>query len=441
MTSASVHPSRTLTNPPHRRRPASTPMSTFRKGTRHPRRGGYLYITVLFCSLLIAMIVTAALIESTQIAATHARRHETHAARRLAISELERRVAAVRSNPTLLSSQSEDVWSSRTADPWSQTNPVGTLRHRWTTDSGVLTDDREKVTLDVQAVVGKARAAVSTQLVPEYERPSWFDNAIIVEGQLHVLTDDWLVSERPVLVGDTTFDGSGDWAVTTPEYRSTSTVTNGEQDRICGQIVTGSTPPSTATLVSRYVANSEPLDVSAFFSGSKLILDGQVINQTTNTLGTVDPSGVYRIDGSGLHVDIQNCRFEATLVIVNASVVHIKDGIVWDPPAGRTDLSLVTDADVNIDKLPEYSTALSPYPIELCAIRGGVLTTDEIKIKTDAGVPLRIWGKLLCGSMEIDGELLVTGASGWDPETSPNLSETQRRKLSPTGFRTERWVD
>ncbi len=390
------------------------------------RRDGFLYVAVLFTSLVVMVAVTAALAISTSTLRSENDRTSRGDALWVAESEVQRQLAIIKRGNAWRTDHANDTfvdWHAITFNGASIGSDLA-VRHRFTDEDGDLADDDfDPVRLTVHARVGNSHAAVSVDLEPDPIPLDLLRYAITAADDAQFNDGYCVTTERPVQVVD---DCKGDAAsiLTTPRLESGGSIAM----TLRGEWDTAKVDLPSRDVVARYIsigteipADSVPRD------GADLLIDRQLLTPTDNPFGPVDASGIYWIDAGGERLRITDSRIEATLAITNCSLIEIGGGIVWRYP-GSAEVILATNTDVileNIEPTLEESivgvnfnptsspfrgnlsnvTTTDVYPTEL---RGILYTTGNVRIypKSD-GSALHVVGSIIGRDLIFDGHLVV----------------------------------
>lgn len=379
-----------------------------RRRNRSPR-GGYLYIAVLFTSLLVVVSVAGALAHSTAILRRQNDRADRMLALRLAESEMQRQAAIMQRD-----SQWRNGSVSGSLSDWRSVTP-GQVRHRWTDTDGDLADDPfDPVDLVVHARVRNSEAAVAARVESRLVPIDALRYAVTTARDLDVNSVGRLSAERPVQCGD---DCNIDSAAALIAPR----IEVGDEWNVSG-MVRGDTATANVQfpdpeLLDLYSDVCTEINVWSLsdVDGARGI-EEVVLAAGTNPYGSTDPGGRYWIDAADRDVVIRNCRIDGTLVITNADSLTISGGIHWTAPnLGQP--ALLTDTDIRIEDLTAtldeslFNVSFNPpgapdragktnqsaqdvYPTE---IRGLIYTPDRITLRrADEPMELRIEGAVLC---------------------------------------------
>ncbi len=426
-------------------------MSHKRFAYRHRRREGYLYVAVLFTSLLVATVVAAALSVST----SKLRRVNDSASRlgaiRLAESELHLQAARMQQSLGWRKSLQNNEFSS-----WRNLSS-GRVRHRYNDVDGSLNDDPfDMVTLTVHAELNGAAIAVSAELTSRDSPTKPLRYNITTLSDLQISDSMHVATELPVQVGDDCNTSNVGYLITPQlEYSDLLTVgVSGDKDK-------HSVDTEVDDVLSRYLGVGTQINRNSIpqVSGDHVI-QNVVLSATNNPYGTADPTGVYWIDGSNKDFIIRNCRIEATLVIRNGDTVQVTGAMVWNSidPARA---SLITAKTINLESLQpmlsesSQGTNFNPthtphrngvanatnndlYPTTL----GGVFYSEEDIVMTPMvnDERLHVVGALVATNVRISGrlsltevpELLIRPPLGFrDPVPMQFVHGSFRREVTP----------
>ncbi|MGB7346808.1 MAG: hypothetical protein WBD20_21480 [Pirellulaceae bacterium] len=409
------------------------------KSTRRSRRrGGYLYVAVLFTSLIIVAVVTASLTLSTASTRSEFDRINRISATRLAESELHRVATQLSSNDQWrtqhtnatftewisLRSQSGNVDSGVI----SSDNANSLVRYQLSDADGDLADDpHDEVVLTTHAQVGQSHVAISATLQGAYPALPILNYLVTATDDLEIESSKSLSAEGKIQVDD---DCKSDAAgiLTTPTLECSGDI----QFYVRGDVTSSNVILPNQDIIDFYAEQATNLPVASLpsVSGWRQMQD-IVLSPTENPYGPTSAAGVYRIDAQGNDIQISNCRIKATLVIENCPLVELSGGITWSYPE-QADAILVADGNIrflsNDPSLSEsirntnFNPASTPYrntqsnanqsdifPTEL---RGIIYADNHILCYplTDDS-PLKITGALICRDLRIHGNVSIARLS------------------------------
>ena len=394
-----------------------------RRVTTH-RRSGYLYLAVLFTSLIIAAVATASLSLSTANNRSEINRANRLSAVRLAESELHRIAAQIQDSDEWRTAATNNVYST-----WVDLGANGVIssdaaqvRHRFTDVDGSLDDDNsDNVVLTAHAKVGNSNAGVSVELEPRLDPLPILNYGVTVANDMWIENNGTLSVQRPVQVGDDC-DTLTSGALTTPRLECSSSV--GIDLR--GDLASANLDLPSDVIVD-YGANATTIPVFSLpLVGSFREIRNQVLSSTTNPFGgNLDTNGVYQINANGQSIRIASSRIQATLVITNANVIEITSSVSWSYPTTPGAI-LVSDSVINfvdIDPILDEATQnvnFNPtstpyrgvadtdtndiYPTEL---RGMIYTTNDLNVLSVTQGRLQITGGIVCGDLRIESHVSV----------------------------------
>ena len=390
-------------------------------------RGGFLYVAVLFTTLIVMASVTAALSISTANLRSESDRAHQSAALRLAESEIHRLAALINADSSWRASSANNVfsnWSSRTVDG-SQADPASQVRYRLMDRDGDLADEPfDPVQLTVHAKVGSSEAALTVEMESDPTPFDMLDHSVTATDDLQFESGGALTCERTVQVADDCKTNS--WGIlTTPQLQCSGMVQMALRG---GQAPASVSLPSFDVLEQYIAAGTRISTIGIPRSGSDLVIQDRLLTATDNPFGALDASGIYWLDAGGSKVVISHCRLKATLAIRNASEVEISGGIVWDYPT-KADVILAADSpivfrdvegelsepDRNVNFNPTSSAFRGTLSngntndVYLSGLRGLLYSTDDLRVgPLVQNSHLRIAGSVIARDIWIEGFVVVT---------------------------------
>jgi hypothetical protein len=345
----------------------------YRNTARVRRRGAYLYVAVLFTSLMVAAIVAGSLAVST----SQLRRGNDRADRLLAVqlaeSELHLQATRMQASIDWRTSLSNNQFSA-----WRNTLG-GSVRHRFFDSDGSLSDDAyDNVTLTVHARVNLAEAALSIDLENARAPHSLLNYGITTLEDFGIYNAVNVATETPVQVAEdcvknTSFNG----VLATPllEYGDKLDMT------VYGNTASSNVIAPVPNVLSLYSTVGVQLSTAAIPTQSgDLVVQNVVISSTHNPYGAVASDGVYRLDAQGADVVIRNCRIEGTLVVYDSDSVLVSGAVCWNSidPA-RAALIASSSITFNaMDAVLSESTQSANFNPASTPNRGGVSNTTML---------------------------------------------------------------
>ncbi|TWU56533.1 hypothetical protein Poly51_24440 [Rubripirellula tenax] len=332
------------------------------KSCRSPRprqidRGGFLYVAVLFTSLIVSILVVTAISNSTQRAKEQSDWVDRGLAVRAAESEMHRLASMMRDS----SLWRQEMLSGRFSAwrPWSTGTAIirgsnREVRHRYVDQDGSLDNDpTHPVDVTVHARVGRSQYAITTTLQWDRQPLSILNYGMTAVQNVHFQDDGSITCERPVQVGENCTESSGGLMVT-PLLHCDGTT----QMTLRGDLAPDALIQPSRDLVETYQQISGPMARTAIPSGGTgRVIRDRLISATSNPFGPADASGIYHVDMKGEKLVIEHSRIDATLVIESASEIEIRGAVTWSYSA-HPDAILVTDSPVRFVAMePELSEA------------------------------------------------------------------------------------
>ena len=400
-------------------------------------RDGYLYVAVLFTTLIVVASVTAALTVSTNSIRSEQDRGSRDQAIRLAESEIHRLAVLMQQGSW------RTDYNNNTFTAWRELQSDGTnlvsqaeVRHRFVDADGDLADDpSDSVELTVHARVSVAEVAVSVQLEPAPEPLGLLNYSITCTDDLQI-NSALLTCEQGVQVFDDC--KTDNWGLlTTPRLEFNGYI----QFSVRGEVINSSsiTEPS-ESVVDNYVSQGTQISLAALpLSGSDYLIENALLSPNANPFGAADPNGIYWLDAGGAKVIIKNCRCLATLAIRNASVVEVSGGVVWDYPTSA-DVILATNGPIEFRDLEaelsepalsvNFNPTGSPYrgtlsnstntDVYRSELRGIVYSNgSQTYYPLDTDELFTVTGAIICTDLWVQGPLQVLPLSELRGSTPP----------------------
>ncbi len=264
------------------------------------RRGGYVYLAVLFTTLVVVASVAAALSISTSSLRSENDRSRRIGALRLAEGELHRQAAIIRASGQWRTDAKNDVfsdWYSLTTDGTEMTGSPQ-ARHRFTDRDGQLDDDdHDSAELTIHVKLGGSEAAITATLESD---PIPFDllrYSVTATDDIRIEPDKALSCENPVQVADDCTSGF----LTTPRLECSGSVTVTLRGDLAASALS---LPSRDTLNDYIAIGTEIPFASIPEQSGDLLIQDIVLSPTLNPYGATDPAGVYWFDARGKTVRI-----------------------------------------------------------------------------------------------------------------------------------------
>tara|TARA_R110002049_G_scaffold4601_5_gene32069 strand:- start:107440 stop:108801 length:1362 start_codon:yes stop_codon:yes gene_type:complete len=409
-------------------------------------RSGYVYVAVLFTTLIVMATVAVSVSLSTANVRAQNDRGRRMDALRIAESELQRLAAHMRTSAQWRSQMINDEftdWREWNVGP-SASGETRHVRHRYTDSDGNLNDDSaDSVDLTVHARIGTTESAVSVTLEPDPGPLDVLNYSVTSSDDLHLESGALLNTERAVQVYDDCRTNSSGRLIT-PELQCSGKVAF----TVRGDRTASSVSVPSYNVLNRY--RSVGTQISAWsipYYGYQRRIQDIVLSPSANPYGANDAAGIYWIDAWGQTIRISNCRIDAILVISGAAEVILSGGITWNYP-NEPEAILVTDSSIRIENVNATlseedrdvnfnptgspyrgtltnSTKTDTYPTEL---RGFVYTTQDILIQPlDDDATLPITGSLLGSDIEIYGNVSVRSLDEWNE--SPPIGFADRTPM------------
>ncbi len=404
--------------------------------THNRPHNGFLYLSVLFTSLIVITMATAAFSISTNRLRGEESELDARSALRAAEAE-SHRVACMISTADL---------------SWRTTSTSGTLCPRRAGDNGAvlasrltdadadLADDPgDLVELTCFAAVGRAQRAVSCTLQPVIKPLPILDYTLISSGNISVGASGVLACSGKVRCGSSVVLNSAA-AASAAQWNVTTSISNSARGEILVSGQALAIPASNITTSYQAIGTQIPI-TSLTLSGGSRRLRKLIISSTVNPFGAANSEGVYWIDAGGLPIQISECRIEATLVIINSTLVTISAANLWKAPI-TGGAALMSTAPIRFDQcvreLNESTANVNYNPTNLpyrsisdsdtsdrypSSIEGLVYTPALFEWTANNAINgMLIRSKIVCGSATIAGVMSID-----DDRTS--------QKTPPLGFR------
>lgn len=399
---------------------------TSRQSKSLPRkraRRGYVYIAVLFTTLIVMATVTAALSISTSRLRGEIDRDSQGEALRFAEAEMHRLAALMQSSSSWRTDHINGVFTAWRSFTVNGVNATGNsqVRFRLVDPDGDLNDDhRDSVELTVHARAGNSQTALSIELEPDPQPLSLLNYSVTAADDIQ-LESATLSCELPVQVFDDCKTNT--WGIlTTPRIEITGYV----QPTFRGDQSTAAITLPALSVVDAYVDQGTEISAASIpAGGAGLLIQDIVLSPASNPFGSVDAGGVYWIDANGAAVEIANSRLDATVAIKNASLVRITGGVTWSFPQ-NAEVILATDAAIEFTGMEKtldeatrginFNPATTPYrsmsnanatdqyPTEF---RGVIHTIGDIRIFNSGNPVLSFIGSIICSDFEIEGYVTI----------------------------------
>lgn len=400
---------------------------------RAPSRRGFLYLAVLFTSLIVIASATAAFSISTNRLRSRQTVLDSSDALRIAEAEAHRMAS--------LLSTADTTWRSSfvhgVASSWRSADDGALVRSVLSDADGNLADDpAEPVTVTCYSALREARRGVAFTLQPIAKPLAILDHTLIASGSVSVTSPGTFACTGNVLCGSSVVIGPGVVA-SAGGWNATSTISATARGP---QVISGQSVsiPSTA-IASQYTELATPILSSSLpQSGGSLLLRRRILTSTVNPFGAANASGIYWINAGGLPLIITECRIQATLVITNCSQVSLTAANHLSPPSAGSAI-LVSTAPIRVTQcqrlLMESTTSTNFNPTSApfrgvgdndtvdryqSVLEGLVYTPTVFEWASDNAVNgMWVHGTIVCGSAIIAGPMSLERDN--DSITNPPL--------------------
>lgn len=391
---------------------------------RSRQRGGYLYVAVLFTTLIVAgSIATAISLDTTRLKTENSQTDRGFAIR-LAEAELHRVAIQLSSDSNWRDNHTHGLVSS-----WQNWGTVAgdntaAVRYQLNDADGNLADDAfDLTTVVAHARFGSAQAAVSVELENGFTPLDVLRYGVTSFDDIQFVGGASLVSERPVQVFDDCKTSSSG-IIITPTLECSNVI----QVPVRGDIAASAVAVPSFNVVSRYTAIGTEIQRSSlpWRDGSPTI-QHTVLSSTQNPYGSADTNGIYWINALGSQITLRDCRIKGTLAVFNASKVQITGAVHWEPPVeggailvthsfmefSATEPVLsepILGVNFNPPETPYRETdsnsgTADEFPFQL---KGILFTTNDIRVlPTTDGEPLELTGLLIGSDITLFHSLCV----------------------------------
>lgn len=421
---------------------------------RRLRPNGYLYVAVLFTTLIVMASVTAAVTISTTNLRSDNDRSVRDKCLRVAESEIQRLAAAMRA-----SSQWRDVsvcdsysnWRDFAITDSGRSSPTQ-VRHCYSDlDGDLVIDPWDSVDLSVQASCEGSQASVLVMLESDPKPLGLLQYSLTVADDLHLESGAVVSCERSAQVeGNCLTSSLG--TIVAPRLECSGDV----RVRVRGDLAASSVQWPRHDVTARYASLGTEIAIADLpIVNTERRIENCVISPAVNPFGKVDPLGIYWIDAGGGVVVIQDCRLDATLAIKNASRVDVRGAIVWTFP-NEADVILATDSPIRLigldASLDENSLAVNfnpstvPYRKSLfnstatdvypCELRGVIYSESDIVCYglKDGGI-LRLTGSIIADRLLVHAPLAILQLDELLTSLPPGLCDPTPMRFVRGSFR------
>ncbi|MFK8112764.1 MAG: hypothetical protein AB8B91_11200 [Rubripirellula sp.] len=412
---------------------------------------GYVYVAVLFTTLIVMTAVTAALSISSSSLKSEVDRESRGEALRLAEAEIQRLAALMRTSGSWRTTSANDSfsnWHSLTLDG-SSTSDTSQVRFRYNDSDGDLADDlADPVELTVHAKVGRSQAALKVDLESDPVPLDLLNYAVTATDDIQ-LDDGTLSTELPVQVSDNCQSNSVG-LLTTPRIEIDGSVST----YLRGDSATASITLPSHDVVAEYISQGTQIQTASIpTAGSDLLIQDVVLSPAANPFGATDAKGIYWIDAGGAKLILSNCRLNATLAVRNATLVEINGGVVWNYPT-TADVILATDSAVELTSITptldentrnvNFNPALAPYRGTSNAtntdeysteFRGIFYSTGDFRLFNTGNPAVSLTGAVISSDLHVEGAMTIRQLSEVLTELPLGLRDSTPMRFVRGSFR------
>lgn len=410
-------------------------------------RAGYLFVGVLFTTVLVASVGLSALV-ATQRALVSARdREEQVQAHLLARSAIEWGLQVLKDDTNWRTSYSHSVTAETTG------LNGGTMSFLLLDDDGSLSDNTtDTATLRGIGIFGDAIAAYEVDIIPTGPALASLACGLAAYGNIGLTTDADLTSTGIVHAGNSVTN-----ALIPGTISANVEAVNTIFADTYGTTTSGATPrtfPSKDTLGwYREVGTTIRISSLPLDSGDRVI-ERQLLSSNNNPYGAeTNPYGIYVIDCQNQKLVIKDCRIAATLVILNPGAgSETASSVLWEPAIANLP-ALLVDGDFTFhhgqDALKEGNllTNFNPSGAEYqgesdndtndsypSLIRGlvaifGTMTVD------DHDIDVTFEGCVLCQTCNMYGQLFILYSDLYTLSPPPGFRDGTEMAIIPGTWR------
>lgn len=331
-------------------------------GNYKPPRPGYLYIAVLFTTLLVSTVGLVALTNASLRMKSASDRRDFMVAQALAATAIEAGLFELRS---------ADRWR---ADLVHNTEyPSGGLAFGQGTfawklldeDGDLSDDDSDSVRLVGIGRVGNVVAAESVRLLPSGAPLSCLESAFHCDGNIAVNGTALRFSTQQHISSNGNISVSGLLTSLDGDVEAVGSISGTINGSRTESAAARRLPGSSA--FDYYLDNGTWIDVTALpqVDGRRQISQC-VLNATNNPFGPTNPEAIYVVDCVDQEVRITDCRVNATLVLLRpASSSAVRGAIRWDAAVANYPALLVAGSirmELDAAELSEASLGVNFNP-------------------------------------------------------------------------------
>lgn len=283
----------------------------------HHRRGS-IYIIVMATTLIVLVMGLGAIAATRLDASSRTAMREEITARRLASSAAEL---------ALQKAQNTTPWRTAAASPLFSDLPLGggfiSASVRDPVD-GVLTNNTtDPIQITATGRIGSARQVhtVTATASPVY--------VTALSSAMHATGSLTFNSATVRSVSPLSADGNivATSSVIKADVYAAGTITGSVYSGVSSALQPTRTMPS-SDVVAQYSAMATSINYGSLASGR---IRRTLLSASVNPFGTVNASGIYKIDCGGAALEIQDCRITGTLIVTNTSGVLVTNSVYMSP--------------------------------------------------------------------------------------------------------------
>ncbi|MCA9191129.1 MAG: hypothetical protein KDB03_05195 [Planctomycetales bacterium] len=383
------------------------------------QRNGYVYLTILMTSLIVASLALAAVNVVHQFAAQQSESVDFRKALLAANSGLELAIARINADPNWRSTHVNN-----TDIP--ATNISGcSVSYRLVDTDGDLADSPfDRCTLQVRATCGDINYRWQATVAPDGPAMNCLLNSVTAGSDVNIIDDGVLNSDGPVVSSVRVMTGVNGFVVANCSSPDNSGNIYGT---VSSLLAAPQIPGSEVFEYYKRVGTDIPVTSLPISSGSDRVIRGHLLSENVNTItGGINSKGIYVLDLQGANLDISITRVHGTLVLINCGIdIIVQPSVLWEPAVNNYPI-LLCDRDLKLrlqrPAFNEFSGGRNLNPPELpyrglsdantstylpCLMRGLIYATGKVQLD-DVNSDVILQGCIVCGGMlEGNGDMYV----------------------------------